>query len=255
MRLSHEAWALFHPQRGDDGVCGGLARRHVTHRQCRAVAPVEDDHPQRVVAGRKVVRQLQGVVVAIVTAGLPRRHVAKRAKRRLGPLCHGSALLVDERDIHAVIERLKIIRPAVVPPQQRHWQQATRLDQLTAGQVGADECGSAEIRTRGALRPGRNAILWRTDWGIPDQARERLIPQMNTEGLIAAIYSPQSGYADPTSATHGFANRAREQGATIRVGVDVTGILLDGERIRGVRTSDGEVRTDTVVCAAGAWSG
>ena len=89
----------------------------------------------------------------------------------------------------------------------------------------------------------------------PEEARDRLLPQLNVDGILGTTWCAREGYADPTSATNGFANRARDLGATVRVGVTVTGIRVEGDRIRAVETSDGTVETEVVVCAAGAWSG
>jgi len=106
----------------------------------------------------------------------------------------------------------------------------------------------------------RNALMQRR-YGFdveeltPEEARDRFLPQLNIEGLVGATWCGREGYADPTSATHGFANRAREQGATIRVGVEVTGIEVRGERIEAVQTTEGTVATHVVICCAGAWSG
>jgi sarcosine oxidase, subunit beta len=88
----------------------------------------------------------------------------------------------------------------------------------------------------------------------PEEARRRFLPQLVTDGVLGTTWCAREGYADPTSATNGFAARAREQGATVRVGVNVTGIQMDGDRIRGVETDQGTVATNVVICCAGAWS-
>ncbi len=88
----------------------------------------------------------------------------------------------------------------------------------------------------------------------PEEARRRFLPQLNTEGILGTTWCAREGYADPTSVTNGFANRAREQGATVRVGVNVTGIRVEGDQIQAVETDQGSVATHTVVCCAGAWS-
>ena len=81
-----------------------------------------------------------------------------------------------------------------------------------------------------------------------------LAPQMNTSDVELAAYEPESGYADPTSAAASLLAGARACGASVRH-AEVTALLMDGERVTGVRTPEGDVRADTVVLAAGAWSG
>lgn len=79
-------------------------------------------------------------------------------------------------------------------------------------------------------------------------------PYTEPHGLLAAAFSPRDGHCTPEAVVHGYAAGARAYGAVIRRGCAVTGIdVLDG-RVAGVRTAAGDVRTGTVICAAGAWS-
>jgi sarcosine oxidase subunit beta len=68
-------------------------------------------------------------------------------------------------------------------------------------------------------------------------------------------YEPESGYADPYSVTTGYANAAKELGAQVRAGTQVTGIDISGDRVRAVLTADERIETDIAVVAAGPWSG
>jgi sarcosine oxidase subunit beta len=57
--------------------------------------------------------------------------------------------------------------------------------------------------------------------------------------------------AGPAEVTSGFARRARELGATILEGVEVTAIRTERGRVAGVTTSDGAIAAPVVVNAAG----
>jgi sarcosine oxidase subunit beta len=83
----------------------------------------------------------------------------------------------------------------------------------------------------------------------------RLAPGLSVDGVIAATYCAKDGIADPNSVTSGFARAAREAGADIVRGTEVTGIDVVQGRVAGVRTTDGTVATEIVVNAAGAWAG
>ena len=87
----------------------------------------------------------------------------------------------------------------------------------------------------------------------PAEAR-RLSPLISTEGLIAAAYSPDDGHCTPEAVVHGYAAAARAHGATILRHTDVTGIETHGDTITAVVTTLGRIDTNTVICAAGAWS-
>ena len=86
-----------------------------------------------------------------------------------------------------------------------------------------------------------------------DEAR-RLSPLISTDGLLAAAYSPTDGHCTPESVVLGFASAARRASATLLPHCAATGIDVRDGRVTGVRTAAGTIRTDAVVCAAGAWS-
>jgi sarcosine oxidase subunit beta len=79
-------------------------------------------------------------------------------------------------------------------------------------------------------------------------------PIIVVDDVLAATFCELDGHASPESVVQGYASAARAMGAEIRTGVTVTGIDVAGGAIRGIETSTGTICTDTVVCAAGAWS-
>jgi sarcosine oxidase subunit beta len=82
-----------------------------------------------------------------------------------------------------------------------------------------------------------------------------LCPLLDGDDVLAGAFSPGDGHATPEGVVQGYAFAARAHGAHIRVGCDVTAIHVDdGGQITEVVTTDGMIRTPTVVCAAGAWS-
>lgn len=82
----------------------------------------------------------------------------------------------------------------------------------------------------------------------------RLSPMVSLDGLLAAAWSPDDGHCTPESVVLGYAGGARRAGARVVTHCAVTGIdVVDGV-VQAVLTSRGRIETDTVVCAAGAWS-
>lgn len=86
----------------------------------------------------------------------------------------------------------------------------------------------------------------------PEELRE-LEPRLRTEDLVAGCYEPDAGYADPSQTTQGLAGAARDLGVRIMEQAEVLGILAQGDRVRGVKTSRGEIEAPVVVNAAGTW--
>ena len=105
----------------------------------------------------------------------------------------------------------------------------------------------------------RRNVAMQNGLGIPsrvvtrDELRE-LQPQAQWDDVTHAAYEPDSGYVDAIAATRGMARAAQAAGAVIREGTRVLGIDARGDRVRGVRTDDGVIPTETVVVAAGPWT-
>ncbi len=88
-----------------------------------------------------------------------------------------------------------------------------------------------------------------------DAERARtLSPLLDTDGVLAAAWSPDDGHCTPESVVLGYATGARRYGARVLTGTPVTGIELDEDRISGVVTPAGTIPADVVVDCAGAWS-
>lgn len=82
----------------------------------------------------------------------------------------------------------------------------------------------------------------------------QLSPLIATDGLLGGAFCPIDGYCAPESVVLGYATAARRLGARLVTHCAATGIETTGRRITGVRTDRGTIATDTVLCAAGAWS-
>jgi sarcosine oxidase subunit beta len=81
------------------------------------------------------------------------------------------------------------------------------------------------------------------------------IPALNPNGLIGGTHSPDDGNASPLLAVHAFYRHAKRLGAEFRFDETVTGIIVQGGRVRGVKTDKGEYGADVIVNAAGPWAG
>jgi glycine/D-amino acid oxidase-like deaminating enzyme len=80
-----------------------------------------------------------------------------------------------------------------------------------------------------------------------------LLPAMRRRWR-GGMYTPSDGHADPIKATEAFGRAAVRKGARIHTQCTVERVDTAGGAVRAVVTDRGEIRTRTVVCAAGAWS-
>ena len=87
----------------------------------------------------------------------------------------------------------------------------------------------------------------------PEEARE-LSPLLEVDDVLAASYSPQDGHATPEAVVQGYASAARALGAHLQTSCEVDRIEPATTGSRPSTPATGRVRTDTVICAAGAWS-
>jgi sarcosine oxidase subunit beta len=103
------------------------------------------------------------------------------------------------------------------------------------------------------------SVALQNELGVPSRMLDvaqacELCPLVVPDGLVAAAFSPRDGHCTPEAVVAGYAAGARRHGALIRQHCSVTGIDRRAGEIVGVRTELGDVRTGTVICAAGAWS-
>ena len=71
--------------------------------------------------------------------------------------------------------------------------------------------------------------------------------------MALAAYEPRGGYADPTATTVSLMSAAQSLGARFERR-EATKLLVWGDRVGGVETTQGAISAGTVVLAAGAWS-
>jgi len=92
----------------------------------------------------------------------------------------------------------------------------------------------------------------------PDEVK-RLHPLVNTDGILAALYTEGDGHIDPSSVTQAFASKAKQLGGRIYEHSEVVGLrpLPDKTWEVSLRLADGAshvVRARRVVNCAGLWA-
>ena len=98
-------------------------------------------------------------------------------------------------------------------------------------------------------------------WGMPvvefvtPEQVKQMLPIINAERLIAGIHIPNSGLVDANLAVDIMLREIRESGAaSLWEETNVTGIDIEGDKVRGVHTNRGYIETENVVICAGIWS-
>ena len=134
------------------------------------------------------------------------------------------------------------------------------LEAETGLATGWKQCGSVNV----ARTPERWQVLKKQaalarSFGVevqlitPKEAGD-LVPVMRTDDLQGAIWIPGDGKANPADLCMSLAKGARNRGVRIMEGVEVTGVLQEGGRVTGIRTTEGDVRCDVLINCAGQWA-
>lgn len=90
-------------------------------------------------------------------------------------------------------------------------------------------------------------------WLEPEEVPD-VWPLAVGEGLIGALLQPGDATVNPGHAALALAKGAHDRGATIRQGVHVEEVLVNGRAVTGVRTSRGPIEAEAVVLACGLWT-
>lgn len=100
----------------------------------------------------------------------------------------------------------------------------------------------------------QNKLGVETEWLTGDEVRQR-VPYMRFEDALGGTFNAKDGLVDPNSVVMGYIGASLKLGAKAYTDIEVTGFELEGDRIGGVITNKGVIRTPVVVNAAGPWAG
>jgi 4-methylaminobutanoate oxidase (formaldehyde-forming) len=83
----------------------------------------------------------------------------------------------------------------------------------------------------------------------------RLAPGLEVPGDRRAAWMPNDGYAEPYTLASAYASAARRLGVSFLTGCEVTGFAARNGRVTDVLLAGTSIEADSVVVAAGAWTG
>ncbi len=125
---------------------------------------------------------------------------------------------------------------------------------------GWTECGGIRLASsEERMEELRRQAGWAKTFGLPlelisaDEAKE-MFPLMSTEGVLGGAWLPTDGYLDPSQLTFALADGARQGGLRTYTNTRVTGIEVDGGRVKAVETEKGRIETEVVVNAGGMFA-
>jgi len=136
----------------------------------------------------------------------------------------------------------------------------TRLAKRTKADIGFSPSGIAYIFMTAngwkGVQPKieRARALGTTVEILTAERAKELTPFLDFEALAGVAYDPDAIRVRAGEAIRALAGELATDGVKFRYNTTVTEFLRDGDRVTGVRTADGEIRSNKVFLTAGAWS-
>jgi glycine oxidase len=188
----------------------------------------------------------RGVGVTVVERGIPGAEASSAAAGILGPQM--------EAEGPGPLLELGLASRALYPSLAAELRDATGIDvgYDRSGVLSAalDEAGEDELRQRRAWQQGRNlAVVWLS--GDEVRARE---PALGP-GIRAALEFPEDAQVNARELARAFSLAAAGAGARFVTGRYVRRVVIERGEARGLELDGEMLSADTVVVAAGSWSG
>ncbi|MFO7854752.1 MAG: sarcosine oxidase subunit beta family protein [Paracoccaceae bacterium] len=155
------------------------------------------------------------------------------------------------------------------PPSTAIYEKARRLYETLSGELNFNIMFSPrgvlmlcqtehELRAMRRTESANRAAGVKTEMVSPAKAKE-LCPILNVKGprypVLGGLWQARGGTARHDAVAWGYARAASDLGVDIVQNCEVTGIERDGEGVRAVRTSRGEIRTRKLAIVVAGHSG
>ena len=134
------------------------------------------------------------------------------------------------------------------------WTQLELDGSPCAKTVGSLEVAWTPERLVDLKRKAGYGLSWGVQTHLLSSREARDLVPMLSHRILGALYVPSDVHTKPTRPAEAMAREAERAGARFYGRVQVTGFAIERGRIRGVRTTAGDIQTDLVVAATGIWA-
>jgi sarcosine oxidase subunit beta len=125
------------------------------------------------------------------------------------------------------------------------------LHQVGGLQVAASDASVVKLQALEQLAiENKEAFLW-----IDRAEAEERVPWLDGSSAQKFALLPDDAFIDPYMLAMAYAKAARQHGAVIKTGCEVTQLAMTGQRVTGVMTNEGIINAGCVIDAAGPWAG
>ncbi|HEV7769913.1 MAG TPA: glycine oxidase ThiO [Solirubrobacterales bacterium] len=203
----------------------------------------------------------RGARVVVLDAAQPPAGATRVAAGMLAPV--GELAFGEPRLLEMTLAAARLY-PDFVAELEAASGMSTGYQRLGAIHVALDRDEAAELRRVHELQ---RSLGLEAEWLPPRRCRE-LEPGL-TPSFNGGVHAPGEAAVDPRALSAALLTALAAEGVEVRAGAEVVAGIFEGEgaggederpgapgRLRGVRTAAGdELRAESIVLAAGAWSG
>ncbi|MDX6635314.1 MAG: glycine oxidase [Solirubrobacterales bacterium] len=202
-----------------------------------------------------------GARVAVLERGEPGSGATRVAAGMLAPV---GELTFGEPELLELTLAAARLYPEFVAELEATTGESTGYERLGALHLALDRDEAAQLRRVHDLQ---RSLELEAEWLPPRRCRD-LEPGL-TPSFHGGVFAAGEAAVDPRALTRVLVAACAAEGVEVRTDTEVVDGIFDGERLAGVRTAKGhfdtesasnrpldeEIAADTVVLAAGAWSG
>ena len=150
-----------------------------------------------------------------------------------------------------------------IPVMARLAREAVRLFHELGDEVGSDggfhATGFTQLIPPEWVSIAREKVAMHRELGIdtelvPESEWQQRFPWVDTDGIGAIVFEPDSGYADPVRTAEAFVESFVAAGGEFRSRTPVRALTGDNSKVTGIVLDDGKIGAGAVVNAAGPWA-
>ena len=189
-----------------------------------------------------------GVDVVVIE----KRHLASGASGRCGAIIWAQWYPMDTSELMARVGNMTLKRFAGLEEEL-----GTDIEYTLENSISCLKAGE-EDGCNGEMRELEKYFDTKLEFLRPEEIR-KMAPYIGVDNYESFGGYLRSGTiscasANPFLTVHALANTAKRLGATIYTSTEATSIIVENGKLEGVRTCKGDIKTNIVVDAAGAWS-
>ena len=210
--------------------------------------------------GGMVVKTADAVVIGAGVNGASTAFNLARAGLRKVVLLEKGLIASGGTGRSAAIIRQHYSHPDLVRLVKRSLEIFHHFDDQIGGSPGFVNCGWAFLVPEYVSEGFSRNLEMQRSLGIDTREIDRrqlreMEPRIDLSGVDRIAWEPGAGYADPHATTAAYVQRFLDRGGQLLSLTPAEGLRVEGGRIAGVLTGEGEISTGVVVNAAGPWAG